>query len=139
MTLRTSIIGLELSRKKSLIEWFLAQRGEICGYARAIYSGLTTLEMSRIIERLLTLPDPPSGIYNVSSDPIDKYSLLMGLNERLGHRVTIRPDESFQCDRSLVSNRFRETFQYAPPSWDQMLDELAAQIQARDEVQKCSG
>jgi dTDP-4-dehydrorhamnose reductase len=32
ITLRTSIIGLELSRRTGLIEWFLAQRGEIRGF-----------------------------------------------------------------------------------------------------------
>jgi dTDP-4-dehydrorhamnose reductase len=43
LTLRTSIIGLELSRRKSLVEWFLAQRGTIKGYKKAIFSGFTTI------------------------------------------------------------------------------------------------
>lgn len=132
-TLRTSIIGLELARKASLIEWFLAQAGEIRGFTRAIYSGFTTLEMARIIEALLLRPEAVFGIYNVSSDPIDKYTLLSALNERLGSPVTVRPDDSFECDRSLDSLRFRATFGYEPPSWDRMLDELAGQIHARAE------
>ncbi len=39
LTLRTSMIGLELFRKKSLIEWFLAQKGTVNGYKkeRVIY------------------------------------------------------------------------------------------------------
>ena len=133
VTLRTSIIGLELARKASLIEWFLAQVGEIRGFNRAIYSGFTTLEMARIVETLLLGPEAASGIYNVSSGPIDKYTLLSALNERLGCPVTIRPDDSFECDRSLESSRFRATFGYQPPSWDRMLDELAGQIHARVE------
>ena len=49
LTLRTSIIGLELSRRTGLVEWFLAQRGRVPGYTRAIYSGLTTEELARAI------------------------------------------------------------------------------------------
>lgn len=131
LTLRTSIIGLELARKASLIEWFLAQSGEIRGFTRAMYSGFTTLEMARVIETLLSFPNAASGIYNVSSEPIDKYTLLLALSERLGHPVTIRPDDTFVCDRSLDSSRFRNMFGYEPPSWDQMLDELAEQVRAR--------
>jgi dTDP-4-dehydrorhamnose reductase len=132
MTLRTSIIGLELGRKKSLIEWFLAQSGVIRGFTQAIYSGFTTVEMARIIERLLVSTSPISGISNVSSDPIDKFALLEGLRKRLGHPVEIVPDSSFRCDRSLDSTAFRARFRYQPPTWDAMLDELADQIKRRD-------
>ena len=133
ITLRTSIIGLELSRKTSLVEWFLAQSGVVRGFTKAIYSGFTTLEMARIIEGLLLKADAPSGIYNVSSDPIDKYSLLVGLKERLDLHVEIDPDADFNCDRSLDSTRFRATVSYQPPSWGEMLDELGNQILARTE------
>lgn len=135
LTLRTSIIGLELARKTSLVEWFLAQSGEIRGFTRAIYSGFTTLEMARIVEMLLTRSEAASGIYNVSSDSIDKHTLLQLLNLRLGCPISIRSDDSFECDRSLDSTRFRSVFGYQPPSWSQMLDELTSQIRARS---KCS-
>ena len=76
LTLRTSIIGPELSRKKSLLEWFLAQEGTIKGFRKAIYSGFTTLEMSRIIE-LMFLHPKAYGVYQVSSEPINKYDLCL--------------------------------------------------------------
>jgi dTDP-4-dehydrorhamnose reductase len=128
ITLRTSIIGLELARKASLIEWFLAQKGQINGFTKAIYTGFTTIEMARIIEMVLMRKEAASGIYNVSSNSIDKYSLLSSLNNRLDRPVTIQPDDTFVCDRSLDSSRFQAEFGYQPPSWDQMLDELAGQF-----------
>ena len=70
------IIGRELSRKTSLLEWFLAQHGQVRGYRNAIFSGVTTLEMSRIIENLVTHFSGASGIYHVSSFPVSKYDLL---------------------------------------------------------------
>ena len=78
ITLRTSIIGRELSRKTGLLEWFLAQREPIKGYTNAIYSGLTTQELARVIEHLLVrVSSERSGLYHVSSEPISKYDLLV--------------------------------------------------------------
>ena len=131
ITLRTSIIGLELSRKKSLVEWFLAQSGAIKGFRKAIYTGFTTLEMARIIEHVLIGHPDKSGVYHVSSAPIDKYTLLCKLRDRLGRSIEIAPDDDFTCDRSMLSGRFREEFAYVPPPWDTMIDELGNQIEAR--------
>jgi dTDP-4-dehydrorhamnose reductase len=125
LTLRTSIIGPELSRKTGLIEWFLAQQGPIKGYRRAIFSGLTTMELARVIERMLVQFPGVSGLYHVSSDPISKYDLLTRFAKRIGKKIDIVPDDQFQCDRSLDSSRFRREFAYTPPSWDTMIDELA--------------
>lgn len=124
LTLRTSIIGRELSRHKSLLDWFLAQRGTVKGFTNAIYSGFTTIEMSRIIERMLLVFPDASGVYQVSSEPINKYDLLLLFREKLGHDVEIIADSIFRCDRSLDSARFRREFNYAPPSWPAMIEEL---------------
>lgn len=134
VTLRTSIIGLELSRRASLIEWFLGQRGTIKGYRKAIYTGFTTMEMARIIERTVIGHPDLSGLWQVASEPIDKYTLLSGLSKRLGRDdIDIRPDESFACDRSLLADRFNAATGYHSPGWDKMLDELAELIKARQE------
>lgn len=132
VTLRTSIIGLELSRKKSLIEWFLAQQGEIRGFRKAIYSGFTTAEMARIIEFVLLEKPELTGLWHVASNPINKYDLLNTFAQKLGRDdMTIVADDSFVCDRSLDGSRFEREAGYTPPTWDAMLDELAAEVQER--------
>ena len=132
VTLRTSIIGLELSRRKSLIEWFLAQRGSLKGFRSAIYSGFTTEEMARIIELVLLEEPALSGLWHVASEPIDKFTLLSMLQDRLNDgRRTVVEDEGFVCDRSLVGQRFNEAVGYHAPAWSSMLDELAVQIKER--------
>jgi dTDP-4-dehydrorhamnose reductase len=128
VTLRTSIIGTELSRKKSLVEWLLAQKGPIKGYQKAVFSGFTTMEMARIIESLLVQHPHASGLYHVSSAPISKLELLAKIKEKLGLSVQIVADESVSIDRSLDSRRFRMEFGYMPPAWDDMLDELINDI-----------
>lgn len=128
LTLRTSMIGLELSRRKSLLEWFLRQEETVAGYRKAIYSGFTTLELSRIIENLIINFPNTHGVYHVSSEPISKYDLLCLIKKNLNLNVEIIPDDSVVCDRSLDSSEFRKMFAYTPPSWVNMVTELCEQI-----------
>ncbi len=125
VTLRSSIIGRELKNHLGLIDWFLAQTGSIHGYKRAIYSGFTTDEFSRIILDYV-IPNPDlSGVYHVSSSPISKYDLLQIAKQAYKKEIDILPDEEFFSDRSLDSARFRENTGYQPPSWKNMIDEMA--------------
>jgi dTDP-4-dehydrorhamnose reductase len=128
LTLRTSMIGLELTRKHGLLEWFLAQRGAVRGYTKAIFSGFTTLELARIVERTLIAPVRLAGIYHVSSEPISKFDLLTMIRDALDLPTKIEPYDDFQCDRTLDSSRFRAVLGYHPPSWKAMVDELARDI-----------
>ncbi|MBA4695774.1 MAG: SDR family oxidoreductase [Legionella sp.] len=129
INLRTSFIGPELSRKTSLLEWYLAQTGKIKGYNRVFFSGLTTLEISRVIHHLLTAHRSLSGIWNVSGQPISKYHLLLRLTQLLRRQdIFIEAYADLACDRSLNSQAFQETTLYMPPSWDRMLIELTDQI-----------
>ena len=128
ITLRTSIIGRELSRKAGLLEWFLAQAGSkkesINGFRHAIYSGFTTHEMARIIEHVLVGYPDACGLYHVSSKPISKYDLLLMIKAQLGLEIEVMPDDDFRCDRSLDSSQFQKAFDYTPPSWNTMIAEL---------------
>lgn len=132
ITLRTSIIGLELSRRTGLIEWFLAQRGEIRGFTKAIYTGLTTAEMSHVIERVLVKHPHLSGVWQVASEPINKYDLLVRFSEVLGRDdVRIVPDDTVRIDRSLLPVAFEKATGYSAPGWNEMLKELGAEVRQR--------
>jgi dTDP-4-dehydrorhamnose reductase len=124
LTLRTSFVGRELSRKLGLLEWFLAQRGSINGFRKAIFSGLTAIELSRVIAMLLADFPAASGLYHVSSEAIDKHTLLTLFKDHFRHAVEIVADETFAIDRSLDSSRFRRDFRYRPPAWPAMVTEL---------------
>lgn len=124
ITLRTSLIGHELGRNTSLVEWFLAQPGPVRGFRKAIFSGFTTSEMARIVDMMLTRHPDAHGVWHVSSEPIDKYTLLGMIREQYGLETGIVPDDEFRCDRSLDSERFRKRFDYRPPSWESMIAEM---------------
>jgi dTDP-4-dehydrorhamnose reductase len=131
ITLRTSIIGLELWRRTSLLEWFLAQKGHARGYRNAIFSGVTTIEMSRIMNWLVNNFPSSSGIYHVSSTPISKFDLLTLIRDKFALLIELAPDTEFHCNRSLDSSRFRRDFCYEPPAWETMIDELAGDYRIR--------
>lgn len=121
VTLRTSIIGREPASAHGLIDWFLAQDGPVRGYARAIFSGLPTVELARVI-RDYVLPRPEMhGLYHVSSEPIAKYELLRLVAQAYGRSHEIHRDDSLVIDRSLDSTRFRRLTGYVPPAWPDLV------------------
>jgi dTDP-4-dehydrorhamnose reductase len=122
LTLRTSIIGHELDSAHSLVDWFLSNReGTVKGYANAIYSGFPTVVFAAIIDNLIRNYPQLSGLYHVSSEPINKYDLLTLVNEAYAANVTIERDEDFKIDRSLDSTRFRKETGFSPDGWGEMI------------------
>jgi dTDP-4-dehydrorhamnose reductase len=125
LTLRTSIIGSELKRHSSLLDWFLAQDGTVVrGFDRAIYSGVTTVEFARFV-REVVLPKPQlSGLYQLSSSPISKFDLLHLVADVYGWSGEIVRDEDFACDRSMTGDLLADATGYRPPSWPEMVTSL---------------
>lgn len=126
LTLRTSIIGRELSGSSGLVEWFLSRRGAAAdGYTRAIFSGLTTGALAALLLRVLTEHEALQGLYHVSAAAIDKHSLLHLLNDAFDGNVRITGRDELRIDRSLDSARFRAATGLVPGSWEQMIAEMA--------------
>ena len=125
VTLRTSIIGHELGRSVSLIDWFLSQPGpQVSGYHRAIYTGFPTIELARIM-RDLVIPNPAlHGLWQVSSNPINKFELLKLVGEIYGKQIEIVPDDSVTIDRSLDGSRFNAATGYSAPPWRDLVTRM---------------
>jgi dTDP-4-dehydrorhamnose reductase len=136
LTLRTSIIGPEISGHRGLLGWFLSQpRGStLRGFNHAIYSGLPTVVLSRTIHRLIRDASPLAGVYHVASEPIDKHMLLQRLNDALELGHTILPDDSLRIDRSLDDRRFRDATGTPRPSWDELVAEVVEDFRAYSSV-----
>jgi len=125
LTLRTSIVGRELSRHTSLIDWFLGNSGgTVTGFSNAVYSGLTTQELSHVVGRILVEQPSLSGLWHVSSEPISKFDLLTMLDRKMNLNIQINKDVDFRCDRSLDSTEFWKVLGGSMPTWDKMTDQL---------------
>ncbi len=126
-TLRTSIIGRELSRGTGLLEWFLQHPGPaIGGYRHALYTGFTTTAFADILKRIIVEHRQLEGLWHVSSDAIDKFELLNIVNEVYDKEMRIEEDVNFYCDRRLDSSRFRRETGFAPPAWREMIEAMYA-------------
>lgn len=122
ITLRTSIIGHELNSANALVDWFLTQEGTVKGFKQAVFSGLPTAELARVI-RDHVLPRPGMrGLYHVSAEPINKYELLKLVAEVYSKQIEIVVDDSLKIDRSLNSDRFRGETGYSPASWPELIN-----------------
>lgn len=122
LTLRTSIVGRELGTSHGLLEWLLSNRGRrVKGYTRALFSGLNTNTLARILCDVIESHRGLEGLYHVASEAISKYDLLVLLNEAFQAGISIEPDDSLVLDRTLDGSRFP----IAIPSWREMALELA--------------
>lgn len=128
VTLRTSIIGPELTQPThGLLEWFLSQDGKACrGFDRAVFSGLTTLELTNVIERVMRHKSILNGMFQVAAAPITKFDLLNLIRTQYDLDVRIERDAEFVCNRSLIMERFALETGYAAPTWEAMLDAMHA-------------
>ena len=126
LTIRTSIIGREISSTHSLIEWFLSKHGKIVkGYKNAIYSGFPTIILAEIISDLITKKPFLEGLFHISSNPINKFDLLNLVKKDFNLDIEIEPDEDFVIDRSLDSTKFRNLTGFSPDSWEKMIAKMA--------------
>ena len=124
ITLRTSIIGHELNRSKSLVDWFLSQSGEVKGFTKAVFSGLPTIEVARVVMEYV-IPNPNlNGLYHLSVDPINKFDLLNLVASTYGKDIKIIPDDKLSIDRSLNSDRFRAVTGFKPRPWLDLIKDM---------------
>ena len=124
VTIRTSTIGHELNSNLGLLEWFLSQKEECEGYKNAIFSGLTNIELSRVIMNKIIPNKNLTGIYNVGGKIINKFSLLEIIKNVYKKKINIKVKKEFVIDRSLNSNLFCSKTSYIPPSWIFQVEEM---------------
>tara|TARA_Y100001970_G_scaffold77700_1_gene98840 strand:- start:65324 stop:66196 length:873 start_codon:yes stop_codon:yes gene_type:complete len=124
LTLRTSIIGPELKKDgKGLLHWIFNEKGKIKGYNNAIWGGITTLELSKVIEHCIIYNI--SGLYHVTNgESISKYDLLNIVKREFKlNKIEIIQDSSIIYDRSLISERSDVNYKFS--SYDKMISELS--------------
>lgn len=123
LTIRTSIIGRELGTKNNLIEWFLSQHEKANGFVNAIWSGLTTIQLSRVLLELIEKYPKISGLSHISGEKINKFDLLNLFNKYSNKDLKISKYEDFYCDRSLKSDKFPK-LKIKIPSIENMVKEM---------------
>ncbi len=124
LVLRTSTVGKEINTQYGLLEWFLNQKEDCEGYKNAIFSGITAVELGKIIRDYFLLTPNIRGLYNIGSTKINKYDLLQKFAKFYGKKIKINENIKVVIDRSLNTSNFRKKFDYKIKSWEKMLSEI---------------
>lgn len=113
LTLRTSIIGPELKvNGEGLFHWFMNQESETNGFTKAIWSGVTTTELAKVIAQ--SIHQDITGIYHVTNgEPINKYDLLQLFKEATKKNIEIHSVEGKKADKSFLDTRKELNLQVA--------------------------
>lgn len=127
LTFRSSIIGPDMNEKGiGLFNWFMQQNDTINGYAKAIWTGITTLTLAKAIES--AIQQNLTGLYHlVNNSTINKYELLKLFNYYFKDNNTIiNKQENIMVDKSLINNR--KDFNFVVPSYEEMISEMRSWI-----------
>lgn len=124
ITFRTSIIGHEINSSISLIDWFLSQTAPVKGYSKAVFSGLPTVCVAQFLDKHVLSKSLLKGLYHLSAEPIDKFSLLNIVNQIYGHQLEIEDHKDFIIDRSLDSSLLRKQTGFEPLNWGEMIEKM---------------
>ncbi len=125
ITLRNSVVGPDIKQGGiGLLNWFMQQQGEVFGYTGAVWTGLTSLELAKVMETAAR--EKAHGLYNTVPDiSITKCELLRLFNKylRWDGEVKIVPVNKMSADKSL--KRTRREFNYSFPDYEKMIYELS--------------
>jgi dTDP-4-dehydrorhamnose reductase len=133
LTFRNSIIGPDMNKKGSgLFNWFMKQEGQINGFTKAIWTGVTTLTLAKAMDSALR--ENLNGLYNlVNNETISKFELIKLFNKHIKNEtILIVPSEKVSVNKSLVNNR--HDFSFMVPSYEDMVIEMKEWIENHKEL-----
>lgn len=123
LTFRMSIIGPDMQPSGvGLFNWFYKQEGEIPGYQKAIWSGITTIELAKGIKA--ALEQDLTGLYHlVPGRGISKFGLLGVFKNVFGRDdISIAPNDTVSLDKTLVNTR--TDFDFTVGDYHTMVSEM---------------
>ena len=133
VTFRDSIVGPDTNANgPSLLNWFMAQKGPINGFTNRMWTGLTTLELAKAMEKASI--ERFHGLVNLVPDhSISKYGLVSLFNHYLRNdEVTINPIEGIPSDLSLKRTNF--DFSFIVSDYETMVSEMADWVKEHKEL-----
>ncbi|MGX5201602.1 dTDP-4-dehydrorhamnose reductase family protein [Aliikangiella sp. IMCC44632] len=131
LTLRTSIIGHELNSSVSLVDWFLSQTKSVSGYSKAVFSGLPTCFVAKVLAENILKNLKLTGLYHLSVNPINKYDLLTLVAKIYNKSIEINKSDKLVIDRSLNSTRLKADASLSVPSWEQLIVDMKNDFERR--------
>ena len=122
ITLRTSIIGPEISdHRTGLFEWFINSESSVSGWTNAMWNGITTLQLAKVIETVIENPSVCGLHHPTTEEHISKKDLLELINlEYALEKQVLEQEAPYDVDKTLINSK---QF-FSIPTYEQQLKEL---------------
>jgi len=122
LTLRTSVVGPELKTDgEELFHWFMNQQGDISGFTKATWSGVTTIELAKAVK--WSIDNNVTGLYHVTNNSsISKHDLLQLFQKYTKKNISINPVDGKNINKSFLDTR--KEINYVIPSYEEMIKDM---------------
>jgi len=132
VTLRTSIVGPDINENGvGLFKWFMEQEGEVGGYDRVLWTGITTIWFARCME--MAIENNLTGLHHcVNNDVISKYDLLVLFKKYFNKDIVINHNPDVESKKTLI--RTNKSFDFGIPSYDDMIKDMREWVLNHKEV-----
>ena len=126
LTIRTSVVGPEIiNGSESLFHWFMNQTNNIKGYTKAIWSGVTTIEIAKAVK--WSIDNEITGLYHITNNHSISKNNLLQLFKKYTHKdIEIIPIDGNETNKSFIDTR--KLIDYEIPSYKQMISDLVQLI-----------
>ena len=127
LTIRTSVVGPEIldGLEEGLFHWFMNQSGGIEGFSKAIWSGVTTIELAKAIKWFID--NNTTGLYHLTNGiPISKYDLLHLFKNHTNKHIEISKVDGIDSNKSFIDTR--KEINYLLPTYNQMISDMVTLI-----------
>lgn len=132
LTLRLSIVGPDNNPNGiGLFQWFSNQEGRVEGYSEIYWTGVTTVELARIIEEALS--KNITGLHHVvNNQKISKSNLLKLFNKYFKFDITVIDNNQIKSDKSLI--RTEKSFDFHIPDYETMIKQMKTWVDEHIEL-----
>ena len=131
-TLRTSIVGPDINENGvGLFKWFMDQEGEVGGYDRVLWTGITTIWFAKCME--IAIENNLTGLHHcVNNEIISKYDLLVLFKKYFNKDIVINHNPDVESKKTLV--RTDKSFDFDIPSYEDMIEDMREWVLNHKEV-----
>ena len=99
----------------------MQQTDDISGFTQSIWSGVTTIELSKAIK--WSIDRNVTGLYHITNNSsINKYDLIQLFQKYIKKDISIKPVSGKSINKSFIDTRM--LIDYEIPSYDQMIHNM---------------
>lgn len=132
LTFRNSIIGPDINKDGiGLFNWFMKQTGEINGFEKSLWTGVTTLTLAKAMHKASYTN--LTGLYNLVNNKVtNKFELVSLFNKYTHKELKINKVDGVIHDKSLY--RTRNDFSYEVPPYEIQVKEMCEWINSHQSL-----